>query len=92
MKKTIPVLLLSASSTLLIACQSHPVTGQKYYPPVPDYLLTAEAAPTFKFGDDGSTTNQQIIEDGIRPLYLWGSEGWARVRQIRLLQEKCKLD
>ena len=68
------------------------MTGQKYCPPVPDYLLTAETAPTFNFGDDGSTTNQQIIEEGIRPLYLWGSEGWSRVQQIRLLQEKCKLD
>ena len=92
MKKTTQVLLLSASSALLIACQSHPVTGQNYCPPVPEYLLTAEPAPTFKFGDDGSTTNQQIIEEGIRPLYLWGSEGWSRVHQIRLLQEKCKLD
>ena len=92
MKKTIRIPLLLVLFTLLIACQSHPVTGQKYCPPVPDYLLTSEPAPTFQFGDDGTTTNQQVIEEGIRPLYLWGSEGWSRVRQIRLLQQKCKLN
>ena len=90
MKKTIQVLLLSVLSTLLIACQTRPVTGKTYCPPVPDYLLTAEPAPTFHF-DDG-TTNREIIDNGIRPLYDWGEAGWARVRQIRLLQEKCRLD
>ena len=79
-------------SALLTACQNLPVVGKQHCPPVPTHLLTEKAAPVFDFDADGTITNQQLVENGIHPLYSWGSEGWSRLRQIRLLQEKCELD
>lgn len=75
---------------LLTACQTPPLTGKAHCPPVPEHLLTDEPAPVFNFPADASSG--QVIEQGIRPLHQWGAEGWARVRQIRMLQQECSKD
>jgi hypothetical protein len=49
--------------------------------------LSEEPSPAINLAE--GATVQQVIEDGIRPLHQWGAQGWARVRQIRLLQEQC---
>jgi len=55
---------------------------------VPEHLLADEPAPAIDLPADA--TSGQVIEQGIRPLHQWGAEGWARIRQIRLLQQECR--
>jgi len=55
---------------------------------VPAHLLTEDPPPSIQLSE--GATVQQVIEDGIRPLHQWGAEGWARLHQIRLLQDECR--
>jgi hypothetical protein len=80
--------LLPALFILLTACQTPPLSGKAHCPPVPAHLLAEAPTPAIKLAE--AATNQQVIEEGIRPLYQWGAEGWARVRQIRHLQDECR--
>lgn len=81
-------MLLPALFILLTACQTPPPTGKEHCPPVPEYLLVAEPVPQIRL--DEAATNRQVIDEGIRPLVQWGAEGWARVGQIKLLQDGCR--
>lgn len=75
-------------SFFLVACQTSAQIGETHCPPVPQHLLVDEKAPVINLS--GNATNEQVIEEGIRPLYQWGAEGWARLRQVRQLQEQCR--